>query len=1086
MGAETRLEVRRGVFRQAVASLGIAASGGGPSPLEGVDRDRLLAAVRVARADGLLADADWLSNPATAAALYELSGELPAGEDRIEVARLVLAEVYRGGAATFAAVATRMARGSARGLAGAGIRARVALCLFLPLSTEIAADDLALALVSRRDLSRHWVDAHAVGSLPQRRLAARLLERAARRAAALARSEPGALVLPIDEGTRSAWRTLLEDRETLVWRHAASARGLLVDVQDGVGDEIERQLSSELSPTEWRRAATSLVASMAIRPDAALARAHSILRGSLPERDPGVLGAMVWGLAAAADVEPDAAEELLDALAEKSPIAIAESLIDLLADVPGFGPSATRRSAEALLEGAGASDEDPSLGALARTISADLARESAAASGHGDAPVEELRHRVRQALLAYGQHSAIDAHAKACEALEIARRAVDDLESSDVHARAIPLVRELDHTLFESSDLAHLLLLPNRGTAQVSAVTALDALEERLARWLLVRATAGTSGPSQGMRELKALLHAVDGERADRADDPAFRAVAVARWTATASALTSRLSKDASSPLRRAMAATVGRAFDGLVRDGAADVADVFLFSATATADPTVVGILAEASRHPDLRAVLSPLARFMSARSGRREALTALVQALPTGASARLDLVHGSLSRLAAALACIEAAEALSALIPASQSAGASPIDVVEEEVDVLAHLVMGASQRCAGSAEPPAATPRAPRAAAPSVALRRLLGREHDDRDMLRDAVAAWVGQLLELPLGPFGEASAQVMTTLSTLPMSRPATKSSLLPPSHALPTWLPQRRTLGGFYVKRPLGRGAVGTVFAVVRAEDRGEPDAPEFALKVPDYDERAARSLSEAQFSRMFREEAGALLAVPEHPNLAGFVTFDAGCRPKPILVMELVEGVGCDVVLESRTLTVRQALGVLYGIASGLEAMHGVGIAHLDVKPSNVILRSSGAPVLVDFGLSGRRLRPGCGTGSYGAPEVWSSDEGAEQSPMPADVYAMGCLAYELLTAETLFSAANDLEVIAAHFSHDGMPDAVRRLSQRPATEQLGMLLFNCLRRDPKDRITVGALRAELDALAPTLSDASWPIATGRGDDHG
>ena len=114
------------------------------------------------------------------------------------------------------------------------------------------------------------------------------------------------------------------------------------------------------------------------------------------------------------------------------------------------------------------------------------------------------------------------------------------------------------------------------------------------------------------------------------------------------------------------------------------------------------------------------------------------------------------------------------------------------------------------------------------------------------------------------------------------------------------------------------------------------------------------------------------LLAVPEHENLARFVTFDAGARPKPILVMELVDGARCDKLIASRLITVDRAVALLDGVLTGLSAMHGAGVGHLDVKPSNVIVRGEKQSVLVDFGLAGRHLRPGCGTSSYGAPEVW------------------------------------------------------------------------------------------------------------------
>ena len=150
----------------------------------------------------------------------------------------------------------------------------------------------------------------------------------------------------------------------------------------------------------------------------------------------------------------------------------------------------------------------------------------------------------------------------------------------------------------------------------------------------------------------------------------------------------------------------------------------------------------------------------------------------------------------------------------------------------------------------------------------------------------------------------------------------------------------------------------------------------------------------------MFRDEASALIALPAHPNLARFVTFDAGSKPKPILVMELVEGTTLEHVLEARGVDTARVLRVLDDVLRGLEAMHSAGVGHLDLKPSNVVLRRDEQAVLVDFGLAGRHIRPGCATGAYGAPEVWGALEGRKDlTPMKADVYAFGCVAFEALT---------------------------------------------------------------------------------------
>jgi serine/threonine protein kinase len=278
---------------------------------------------------------------------------------------------------------------------------------------------------------------------------------------------------------------------------------------------------------------------------------------------------------------------------------------------------------------------------------------------------------------------------------------------------------------------------------------------------------------------------------------------------------------------------------------------------------------------------------------------------------------------------------------------------------------------------------------------------------------------------------------------------------------------------------------VGSVFVVTRVEERHRDDAVRFALKVPDYSAEAARTLSEDEFLNLFRHEAGALLALPRHENLATFVTFDAGARPKPILVMELVEGPTLERVIERGDLDIRRALSLLDGIGAGLEGMHRVGIGHLDVKPSNVILRSSqtpsgeqSTPVLVDFGLAGRHVRPGCATGPYGAPEIWGlTSPDHQSSPIAADVYAYACLAYEALTGDTLFDGANEVAVINAHVMHDGYPDKLKVLRERRGLLEFCELIANGLRRHPAERISVPEMREGLRELGPALARFTWPL---------
>jgi serine/threonine protein kinase len=171
------------------------------------------------------------------------------------------------------------------------------------------------------------------------------------------------------------------------------------------------------------------------------------------------------------------------------------------------------------------------------------------------------------------------------------------------------------------------------------------------------------------------------------------------------------------------------------------------------------------------------------------------------------------------------------------------------------------------------------------------------------------------------------------------------------------------------------------------------------------------------------------------------------------------------------------RCLAVMDDVLAGLEAMHGVGIAHLDIKPSNVVLRRGEQGVLVDFGLAGRKIRTGCGTGPYGSPEVWGVvPDGVSPSPAAADIYAFGCMAFEMLTGTVLFDAPNEVTQITMHVSHDGNPLPMRALAANPEVGPLASALVPTLRRDPAQRPTAEQLRRELRAVAGMVQDAAWP----------
>jgi hypothetical protein len=1118
-----------------MAELARATAEEGPGPLEGLHPEALQAAVKAALQMGLVDDLDWLAPAAAGSALYELASALPLGFEQRELGRRVLSRLLAADAPTFVAIARRMARSGGKGLATRAMRARVALVTELPVGLGIADGPLALALASRRDLAREWIVEPSTGSLASRRLAARLLERAAREAARRASyGDDHSVRFVHGEAVASAWQRLLADRESLVWRHVAIARGLLASWVSDFGTAIEQAVSPSLSPTEWRRAAASIAAHVSVAPDVGLALARQALAEGMLNRDPGAASAFLWGLARAAEGEPAAAEELLELVVEQAMPDIGEAAVELCAEL-GDTPLSKRVAAlvHAKIAGTpresrtsgrpaparGAAEEDDGAQALAREVARDLAA-AGAQGGDSAGPGtrarqnssarsdEPLRDQIARALRVFATSGARDAHATARTALAAAQASLDALAAvspeedsaagrpgSLARRTSLSVLRDLDVSLIEHAVLDHLLSLGGGGPgggaeAARASADALDPLRDLLADWILAREAAPLPSDEHGaarpphltlsLRRLRALLHLVDSDLGDEVDSQRAARLRKRQFRMT-HALVERFERDPPSPVRRTIVAALGRAFDALVRVGACDVVDALLVAGRHVADPAQLGTLSEAAMHPDLVHVLERYARFAGAVSadaaGALPAFGELINNLGLDASARTEALRTVLVRLNGALTVLAEATSLRAL----ESGGGGESEAVgslEKALGALGQLVVGARgrldpDRAFGSLGSGSVRPL-------TVALTRVLSGA--EPVLTEPVVTASLQDLLTGVPKAVAHLVTAIVWRVAELPLdgSRPPSVTNMRK-SEALPTWLPTHRTIGGFYVQRALSAGAVGSVFVATRVEDKGDANAEKLALKVPEYSASAARQLSEAEFLKMFREEAGALIGLPQHANLARFVTFDAGSKPKPILVMELVEGVTLERVLEMRALDATKALRVLDDVLGGLEAMHAIGVGHLDLKPSNVVLRRGEQGVLVDFGLAGRHIRPGCATGPYGAPEVWGALDGKiEPSPAKADIYAFGCVAFETLLGRFLFAADSELALIAMHVAHDGLPAHLRELSKRRDLGGQGGLvdlLTSTLRRDPANRPTASVVRKQLARLAPAIVRMPWPL---------
>jgi len=312
----------------------------------------------------------------------------------------------------------------------------------------------------------------------------------------------------------------------------------------------------------------------------------------------------------------------------------------------------------------------------------------------------------------------------------------------------------------------------------------------------------------------------------------------------------------------------------------------------------------------------------------------------------------------------------------------------------------------------------------------------------------------------------------------PPSSPQAHSLIPAPERTFPAWVPESAVLGGFRLVRPMASGGLGSLYLARRVEEEGDPLAKDVVLKVPHDPAALGAPIPEEELHGYFRAEASALAAIPVHPNLARILAFDVAARPKPFLVMELVEGRTLEEELASEAMTTARALEILDGVLAGVDAMHTTGVGHLDLKPDNVILRrGTGAATLVDFGLSGRTVRKKCGNPMYAPPEVWSDDR-APESAFAADSYSFACLAFETLTGKPLFDGENMFGVLRQHLAHDGLPPGISELRARPELRKLADILSRGLRANPTQRTRIRMFRTELSRVARQLEVLAWPLS--------
>jgi len=283
-------------------------------------------------------------------------------------------------------------------------------------------------------------------------------------------------------------------------------------------------------------------------------------------------------------------------------------------------------------------------------------------------------------------------------------------------------------------------------------------------------------------------------------------------------------------------------------------------------------------------------------------------------------------------------------------------------------------------------------------------------------------------------------------------------------------LARAEAVGRYELVRPLGRGGMGEVW-----EARHQLLARPAAVKVI---QPANGKAPDARERRRFEREAQvtARLKSPHTIELYDFGITEGGDY---YFVMELLEGMDLEALVAAHgPLPPARVVHLLRQALDSLAEAHEQGLLHRDVKPANLFVTRRGLETdylkVLDFGLVKERGPDGrfdvtredriSGTPAYLAPEVVTGEGPVDGR---SDLYALGCVAYFLLTGRLVFEGESPMQVAVAHATQPPVPPSERL--GRPIPKPLEDLVMSALAKDPGRRpASARAMLRRLDALGP------------------
>jgi len=284
----------------------------------------------------------------------------------------------------------------------------------------------------------------------------------------------------------------------------------------------------------------------------------------------------------------------------------------------------------------------------------------------------------------------------------------------------------------------------------------------------------------------------------------------------------------------------------------------------------------------------------------------------------------------------------------------------------------------------------------------------------------------------------------------------------------------------YKILSPLGQGGMGAVF---RVRDLQTSDTVALKMLHP-------KAMKENQIRERFEREIR-IMEQLKHPNIVGILA-NGEWGEFPYFTMELIIGPNLLAFVDADDpLPLNQALYLTGQIASALNYAHGIGVIHRDLKPTNIIIQDSKTVKLLDFGLAREQedmalTLPGqaLGTAAYMAPEV---GRGEKASPA-ADLYALGCLFFQLVTGRLPFVAESSLDIILQHQNapppllsnfRGGIPPyveeaVVRALAKQPGDRfRTAQEFYESLATPPEKRVASADKMPSFESFEQTVPDS-------------